>query len=153
AMALCENTAVLVGSSQESGTLKNPLTYEKRKEFLSKVFPGLAVYPLPDIGVGNTGKWGDYVLENAVNYCGCLPDLVVSGHESRRTSWINEEWNIAELFVPKFIDISATGMIEFIINDDRKSWEEYIEPALTDEYDYIRKQVAASRNNLDTRSI
>ena len=153
ALQLCKETAIFVGSSQESGTLKNPFSYEIRKELLLTAFPELSVYPLPDIGVGNTYAWGDYVLQNICEHCGRYPELFVSGRESRRTSWIDESWNIGELFIPKTIDISATKMIRFVIEDDQKSWETYIEPALTDRYFLFRENILASKDNLETKSI
>ena len=62
ACAVCDRVGVFVGSSQESGTLKNPFTYEQRRDMLKKVFgDSVIIYPLPDIGVGNNSRWGDYV--------------------------------------------------------------------------------------------
>ena len=153
ALQTCSEVAVFIGSSQESGTLKNPLSYELRADLLRTAIPDVKTYPLPDIGVGNNNKWGDYVLENAECQCGSLPDLIVSGFESRRAEWIDEKWKIAELSVPKIIDISATQMIKYMIDDERYKWEQYIEPGIADRYDEIRKYVLASRNNIETMSI
>ena len=49
----------------------------------------VGVYPLPDIGVGNTAAWGDYVLENVMQRFGRMPDLLVSGKETRRLDWFD----------------------------------------------------------------
>lgn len=38
ACRMSERVCILVGSSQEAGTQKNPLSYEERKEMLSRVF-------------------------------------------------------------------------------------------------------------------
>lgn len=153
ALELCEELVILVGSSQEAGTLKNPLDYETRKSIILQAFPDTSVYPLPDIGVGNVGKWGDYVMEKAREYCGHYPDLAVSGRESRRTSWIEEKWNIAELYIPKSIDISATIMIQYILRDEYEVWKEYIEPSIISRYTEIRECVIKSENKLETSSI
>jgi len=153
AQQICEHIDIFVGSSQESGTLKNPLSFEMRKDLLAQVFPRAGIFPLPDIGVGNTYAWGDYVVGKVVDCTGGLPDLLVSGVESRRNSWLDDKWNIAQLFVPKTIDISATRMIQFMLDDDRASWEQYIEPGIAGRYEEIRNFVAASRNNLNTDSI
>ena len=65
AVELCENVGILIGSSQESGTLKNPFTYETRERILKTIYGNsVEVRPLPDIGVGNNSKWGEYVLES-----------------------------------------------------------------------------------------
>ena len=116
ALDLCRETAVFIGSSQESGTNKNPLSYEIRKQLLQNVFGDrLQIYPLPDIGVGNNSRWGDYVLRNVFERFGVMPDLLVSGKESRRPDWFEGPGApaISELYIPKTIDISATQMREF----------------------------------------
>jgi len=151
AFELCENVAIFVGSSQESGTYKNPFTFEERKEFLLAAFPNLQIYPLPDIGVGNCLAWGDYVIENVVKSCGKAPDVFISGREERRTSWFGE--NTAEVSIPKTIDISATKMKQFIIDDDRESWDEYVEPAIANRYEYMRGIILKSKDVLETRSL
>ena len=38
AVAVCEHVGVFVGSSQESGTAKNPFTYEQRETYLRRAF-------------------------------------------------------------------------------------------------------------------
>ena len=153
ALQVCSEVAVFIGSSQESGTMKNPLSYEMRADLLHTALPDVKIYPLADIGIGNNNKWGDYVLENAMQRCGSLPDLIISGMEERRADWINEKWMIAELSVPKIIDISATRMIRYMIDDERDKWEQYIDPAIADRYDEIRQQVLLSRDRLETMSI
>ena len=156
AAALCEKVGVFVGSSQEEGTANNPFSYETRKKMLKKVFGRkIAVFPLPDIGVGNTATWGEYVLGKAFEAFGSEPDLLVSGRESRRTDWFSGEKGrgTAELYIPKTIEISATKMRAFLLEDDRKSWESYSNPALWEMYDDLRTEVIASENNRETKSV
>ncbi len=156
ACAVCEKTAVFVGSSQESGTLKNPFTYEARHDMLRKIFgEKVKIYPLPDIGVGNNSRWGEYVLQNVRERFGKNPDLLVSGKEERRISWFDSEEgvSVAELYIPKTIDMSATRMREFFIADDVDSWKQYTPPVLWDDYEVMKQTVLASKDNLDTNSI
>ncbi len=156
AVMLSERAAVFVGSSQESGTRANPFSYEQRRGMLKAVFgDSLEVYPLPDIGVGNNSRWGEYVLERIRESCGCLPDLMVSGKENRRTSWFTgtEGENIAELYVPKTIEISASAMRGFLERDERTLWESYTYPALYDMYEELRTAVISSLDNTETASI
>ena len=59
ALSLCARVGIFVGSSQESGTRKNPFPYELRRKMLENLFGDrISIYPLPDIGVGNTAAWG-----------------------------------------------------------------------------------------------
>ena len=156
AVQLCERVGIFVGSSQESGTLKNPFSYETREQILRKVFGNqIDIFPLPDIGVGNTAKWGEYVLANVKERFGRTPDLLVSGKEERRISWFDSAAgaSIAELYVPKTIDISATQMRSFLIGNDFESWKRYTNPALWEDYPRLRSIVLASKENLNTDSI
>ena len=156
AIALCDTVGILVGSSQESGTLKNPFSYEMRKKMLYKVFGNaIRVYPLPDIGVGNTARWGLYVLENVKKDFGRSPDLLISGRESRRADWLDSEEGraVAELYIPKTIEISATQMREFCLADDREAWQKCTPHELWPMYETLRDIVTASKNNTETASI
>ena len=156
AIALCDKVGIFVGSSQESGTYKNPFTFETRKEMLLRVFGDkVTVCPLPDIGVGNNSKWGDYVLKNVSEQFGTLPDLLVSGKESRRVDWFDsiDGRSISELYIPKSIDISASDMREWFVNDDFLQWKAYTNPVLWDMYDQLRKTVLLSKDNPNTDSM
>lgn len=156
ALELCDRVAVFIGSSQESGTNKNPFSYEEREAMLRTVFSDrIEVYPLPDIGVGNNAAWGEYVLQNVLDHCGALPDLLISGKEERRIDWFDGEAgrHIAELCVPKTIDISATEMKAMLLRDDRETWEKFVNPKLRDMYDTLRRSVLRSAGNLHTDSL
>ena len=156
ALALCGEVAVFVGSSQESGTNKNPFDYETRAKMLRRIYGRkIGIYPLPDAGLGNCAAWGEYVMKNVVERTGRLPDLSVSGKEERRASWLEGESGegIAELYVPKTIDISATRMREYFISGDEESWRAFTNPALYDMYGELRAAVVASRDVAETDSI
>lgn len=156
AVTLCEKVGVFVGSSQESLTMKNPFSYEERERILRKVFSDkIEIYPLPDVGVGNNSKWGEYVLENVEKRFHRLPDILVSGKEGRRVDWFDCEkgFSIAELYVPKTIYISATTMREYLINDDFESFKQYTSEVLWDEYDNFRETVLKCKDNIVTSSI
>ena len=156
AIELCEDVGVFVGSSQEAGTSKNPFSYEFREHLLKTVYGDkLRIYPLPDIGVGNNSEWGDYVLENVIDRFGKIPDLLVSGKESRRIDWFDsvKGLSIAELYIPKTVDISATQMREFFVNGDYDSWKEFSPQQLWNEFESMRQTVLSSQKKTETSSI
>ena len=156
AVALCESVGVFIGSSQESGTAKNPFDYETRQRLLKKIYGDrVRVYPLPDIGVGNNSRWGDYVIDNVTERFGALPDLLVSGKEERRIDWFDsiKALTIAELYVPKIIDISASQMREYFLSGNAEAWRRFSDPALWDEFDALKRIVEAAQGNTDTASI
>lgn len=156
ALALCHRVGIFVGSAQEAGTAKNPFSYDTRARLLGLLFgQQVQVFPLPDIGVGNNGTWGEYVLENVKAHYGTYPDLLVSGKETRRISWFDglEQAHISELYIPKSIDISASQMRTFFLHDDRARWQQYTNPALWGEYDALRAMVLESKDNEQTASL
>ncbi len=156
AISLCEEVGIFIGSAQESGTYKNPLTYEMRKSLIETVYGGkVRIYPLEDIGVGNNSRWGDYVLENVEKQMGVSPDLLVSGKEDRRIDWFDsvKGLTISELYVPKTVEISASAMREFMIRNDKESWMRYTDPKLWDRFEELRQIVLSSHLNQFTSSL
>ena len=156
AVALCEQVGVFIGSSQESGTVKNPFPYEVRAEMLGKVFGDrVKICPLPDIGVGNNARWGEHVLETVKQYFGEAPDLLVSGKELRRIEWFDSVagLRVSELYVPKLIEISATEMRGYFLDNDFEAFKRFTNPVLWDEYDRLRALVLAAQGNEETKSV
>ncbi len=156
AIKLCGKVGVFVGSAQESGTEKNPFTFEERKEMIEKVCRGkVDVYPIFDKGYGNNSKWGEYVIECVRENTGTTPDLFISGREERRVDWFDgiEGLCMAELYIPKAIDISASRLREYMLHRDFKSWSAYIPKELWGYFDSMAKKVSSSYNNKKTESI
>ncbi|MBO4326396.1 MAG: adenylyltransferase/cytidyltransferase family protein [Clostridia bacterium] len=160
ALKLCSKVLILIGSSQESGTEKNPLSYEQRRDMILAVFGAsadrgrLIIAPLPDIGVGNVPAWGRYVLSKAREALGDAPDLLVSGREERRLGWFDGcEENVSELYLPKTVDISASQMREWLISGDSASWRQYSPSALKGRFRALREAVAAAEGNDVTASL
>lgn len=156
ALALCERVGVFIGSSQEQGTERNPFSYEARAEMLRTVFgDALRIYPLPDIGVGNNARWGDYVLENVKERFGMMPDLLVSGKEGRRVDWFDsvEGLTIAELYIPKTVEVSASVMRGYLAEGNFEAWKQFENPLLWERFEDMQKTVLAASGHTETASI
>ena len=156
ALSICARVGLLIGSAQEAGTSKNPFSYETREALLRLLFgASIDIAPLPDIGVGNNALWGAYVLKSAEEAFGETPDLMISGKEGRRLSWFDFEAarGIAELYIPKTVDISASRMRDFLIAGDRAQWERYMDGRLWGQYDSLRALAFRSRDNGRTASM
>jgi len=69
----CKNMTIILGSTQEEKTIKNPFTLNERKEMLKNVygknprFKKVCIFGLDDIP--NDDEWYDYVLENIKKNC------------------------------------------------------------------------------------
>ena len=156
ALELCDETVVLIGSAQEERTFKNPFSYAERKMFLQKMYgDALQIYPLDDIGAGNNCTWGSHVYEQAALLHGSYPDLFVSGEESRRNNWFAdvEGCNMALLSLPKTIDISATSLRTWLLNDDQENRKSYTDQRLWDLFDFMAETVKQCKDKTDTASI
>ena len=156
ALELCDTVGVLIGSSQESGTNKNPFTYAMRERTLRTIYgDGIQIYPLPDIGVGNSCKWGEYVLDSVIDHFGEMPDLLISGKEERRIDWFDgtRGSSIAELYIPKAIDISASKMRELFIQNEFDAWKAFCDERLWGGFAEMRGIVLASYGHTETSSI
>ncbi len=161
ALASCDRVLLFIGSSQEELTSTNPFSYELRCRIISRVFSEevesgrLLLEPLPDLGAGgNQTVWGDYLLSAAKRILGVQPDLLVSGTEGRRVTWFEREYGrIAELYVPKTVDISGSSMRRFMIEDEEALWRAYTNPLLWELYDELREIVLLSKDNNETASV
>lgn len=158
-LAIADKTAIFIGSSQESGTAKNPFDYNFRKKLIEEIYSEkiknkiLEIYPLPDRGLGNNSSWGDYVLDTIYNTCGEMPDLFVTGKECRREKWF-EDKNISILQMPKTIDISATKLRQNIINNDLYCDTIIgLNPKILPYYNEMKNKILTSKNNINTQSL
>ena len=156
-LQICSSVLLFIGSSQESGTEKNPLTYEERKKNLEKIFGKeikrnqLTIRPLPDAGIGNVSEWGSYVLDQASKELFC-PDIAISGTEDRRTSWYDGK-SISQLFIQKSFHVSSTDMKKYLKEGDEKEWRRMSPAALWGEYEKLREIVLKTEKRKETESI
>ena len=156
ALEVADKVLILIGSAQESGTERNPFSYETRKDMIAKCFTKYAdriiIHGIPDAGLGNNQSWGDYVLDYINKHIGHLPDVAISGEEARRTSWFANT-NIDEIFIPKTTDVSATKMRTWMVENNQTEWAKYVHPVLVEDFTQLRRAVIASLGQTDTDSI
>lgn len=96
---------VCLGSTQESGTEKNPYTYEQRKEMVEAVFgkDNLIILPLIDLGAVTKDEWTNYVLEEVANVTQLKPTIYFAGSKE------DEEWWTQSGLLIKIIDRFILG--------------------------------------------
>ena len=86
---------------------------------------------------------------------GQMPELLISGKETRRLDWFDsvQGVRVAELYIPKTIEISASQMREFLLTDDRQQWNYYVNSKIHPFYPRLRALVLESEDRLETQSI
>lgn len=148
-LMLCDRLLILVGSSQECGTERNPLNINTRTKMLRAVYgdnPNIMIYGLPDLTNENdiTPLWGQYLLHHADRYIYKNPDIMIYGNDESRSAWFAKEdiKNTTELIINRCeLPISATMLRQFMVDDDRKSWMAFVNPKLHKMYDEIRAEL------------
>lgn len=128
ALDKCERVIVLIGSCQEKRTLRNPLSYNERKQMIRDVFgrcnENLVIAPTVNIGGGDCAIWGNYLMNVCKFECDEYPDAYFTGTEPDRNYWF-ENYDIKTIVVDRgILPISATELRTKIVNNE--DWEEYV---------------------------
>lgn len=148
-LMLCDRLLILIGSSQECGTERNPLNINTRIKMLRAVYgddPNIMVYGLADLTNENDirPEWGRYVLDNVDRYIFKNPELMIYGNDESRSGWFDKEdlKYTTELIINRNdFPISATTLRQYMVDDNRKEWMKYVNPKLHKMYDEIRKEL------------
>ena len=141
ALKNCDKVLIFIGSSDKSGTFKNPFDYEFREKIIEEVYKNnndIIIAPLPDLGIGDVPGWGKYVIDSAIKAYG-MPDLIIYGVEDKCEKWYKDYQNLSYLKIDRSnIDISSTKLKEIIINDDYNEYLKYVNKNIIKYYDYIK---------------
>lgn len=145
ALSMADRILILVGSSQEVGTERNPYDVGTRISMIKEVFPfdNVIVKPIADLTNENdiTPEWGKYVLKHVKQYIYKLPELMIYGNDDSRSGWFDKEdiKNITEIIVSRNkINISGTEVRRLMLLDEREEWFKYHDVKLHKYYDKLR---------------
>ncbi len=148
ALELCDNILILVGSAQESGTLRNPFDADFRIELIKKVYqdPRIKIKKLNDMSneYDISYEWGQYVIDNTKKYTGTFADLIVTGNDNLRKGWFSKEQmkKTTELIINrKKLDISATDLRGYLTIGDEQTWKRYVPEQILNDFQLIRKKL------------
>jgi len=148
ALELCDNILILVGSAQESKTLRNPFDADFRIQLIKKVYnnPNIKIEKLNDLSneYEITFEWGQYVIDNTKRMTGEFADLIITGNDDLRKGWFSEKQieNTDELVLDrKQLDISATKLRGYIIINDKKTWQKYVPQEIIEDFETIRNKL------------
>lgn len=146
---ISNKTLVLIGSSNKSGTLRNPYTIELRKKIIEKVYGNeddVIIAELSDLTHENdiSFEWGRYLLNNSEKIIGKKTDLMIYGKDESRKGWFAEADvnNITELIVSREkIKISATKLREYLVYGNFNEWSKYVPKEIYEDFDMLRKEL------------
>lgn len=148
-LMLCDRLLILIGSSQECGTERNPLNINTRTKMLKTVYDdnsNIMIYGLADLTNENDicPEWGRYLLENVDRYIYKNPDVMIYGNDESRSGWFDKKdlKNTTELIINREeLPISATMLRRLMVENNRKEWMKYVNPKLHKMYDEIRDEI------------
>lgn len=160
---LCDRILILIGSSQESGTERNPYDINTRTDMLKAIYgyePNIIIHGLADMTNEHDirPEWGRYLLDHVDRYIYKAPELMIYGNDESRSNWFdkNDIQDTSEFIVNRGrIPISATMVREAMVKDERKRWMSMVNPKLHKMYDRLRAELMAVpfyqwlKNNID----
>ena len=147
ALEICDKVLVFIGSSDESGTIENPFSYELREKLIKKIYGNeivekkLVISPLADLGAGNVTKWGDYLFFEAEKILGKV-DCIVYGEESKCKSWFSEKIKKSVDFIiisRDDIKINASTLRNYMKENDFESWKKFVNEKNWGEFGKMRE--------------
>lgn len=150
-LSIADRVLIMVGSSQESGSLRNPFDVQTRMEMIREIYPqkNVIIKPLADLTNEDdiTFDWGRYVLNNVRRSVQKKPELFIYGNDESRSRWFDPEdiKDTTEVIISRSkIDISATRMRDFMVKDDIDSWLSFSNPRLHKHYDHLRRELLST---------
>lgn len=148
---LCKSTLVLVGSSQEAQTLRNPFSIDTRINIIKATYPNELEENFMVRGINDltneydiSYSWGKYVKSEVIAHKNKFADLMVYGNDECRDNWFapDDIATTAELIIPRNnFPISATLIRGLLLIDDKKTWKSYTHPNIHKFYDELRTEL------------
>lgn len=148
-LKLCDRVLILVGSSQESGTERNPYNIVTRTNMIREIYDNnksVLIYGLADMSNEDDirPEWGRYLLDKVDKIIYKAPEIMIYGNDESRSKWFDPEdlRDTSELIVNRGkIDISATKVRKAMALDNRKEWMSMVNPKLHKMYDQLRGEL------------
>jgi len=148
---LCKRTLILVGSAQESKTLRNPFRLETRIDVIKETYPGESEETFMIRGINDLSNeydvstnWGKFIKSEVEYHKHKFASLMIYGNDDFRSKWFSPDDLIgtAELIIPRStIPISATMVRGFIVINDETRWQRATHPLIHGMYNRLRDEI------------
>jgi bifunctional NMN adenylyltransferase/nudix hydrolase len=157
ALSVADRVVILVGSSQEHNTAKNPFDVITRQSLIKEIFPGpeVIVGHIPDLDLSDAktvdAKWAHHVLDTAKQHIRKIPDVYIYGGEPKNLQWfrhskelIHLTKHMTEMIVAREkFNISGTIMRELMFRDKFDQWMVKCNSKLHKHYPELRAKYLA----------
>lgn len=150
----CDTVLILIGSAQESGTLRNPFSLETRIKMLKAMCRGILDSNIIIEGIddlkneyNDSYSWGDYLIQKIKEITGRFPDCTIYGDDSavgitKRTSWYRDEDSerMEHYIIPRDDSLpSATLTRGILFLGDRESWKDSVDVSIVEMFEELRE--------------
>ncbi|MEG1705577.1 MAG: hypothetical protein RR290_03260 [Clostridia bacterium] len=151
-ISLCDIFVVFVSSSDKLEEIRNPYNIDYRISLIKKIYSKeieekkLIIFSLCDLTCEEdlTPLWGRYVIDEFKKNTNLIPECIIYGKDKNIDKCFSKKTveNITEVFVDrKSLEISATQMREYLLNDDIDNWKKYSNSKIHDEYNNLRNKL------------
>ncbi|MFJ8247370.1 adenylyltransferase/cytidyltransferase family protein [Peribacillus asahii] len=159
ALDVCDRVILMVGSSQESGTERNPFNLYTRMNLIRKVFEheieeGCLLLAHTDDMThegDNSVAWGDFLIKKinmwrahyGIKY---EVDCFIYGNDEERSSWFRPEEieKVSHIILSRKSDtLSSTSIRRLLVEDYQSSWKFNTPDAIHPFYKEIREELMA----------
>lgn len=124
-----DQQVILLGSANQSRNLRNPYTYQERRDMILRKFPDLTIFPLNDY-LYDDNLWKVEVNEILYKF----NDVRIYGHTKPDNEYL--KWFPTHRYVEVYTDLDVTA------TDIRNSLLEcgLLHPNVQDEYNFFKKE-------------
>lgn len=149
-LSVCDTLLILVSCANESGTLQNPYDYDYRVKLIKKIYNEeiserkIVIAPLDDTDLKKklSHDLGRHILNESIKILGSIPECIIYGKDKDISKCFDAEdiKNISEIIVDREkLNVSATKIREYILNDDISKWKECVNEKIYNEYCNLKK--------------
>lgn len=158
-LATCDRLLLLVGSSQESGTERNPFNLKTRMDVIREVYTSevmdgkLLLGHIDDMTNENdiSADWGRFVLKKVDMWSqhyglSRKMDCMIFGNDEERLSWFDPKdiEGVSQIVVARPDEaLSASKMRKYLATEDFKSWLDNAPSNISNDYwfDHLRGEL------------
>ena len=142
----CDHIIIAVGSAQESGTERNPLSFMFRSCLIEEVYSDylddITILPIRDRDAySDDSSWGTCLFKQVSEMTLLRPTVIYEGDEVVNDHWY-DELDIPVVKVSRYrLPISGTDLRKAINSNYKNFALEYLPTPIHKYYDEIRKEI------------